>query len=142
MLDGVDEWGNRKINGLLENGTIVIITGIILKEVADSLSLSDSLLCNKTFAVTDSVGLADVPLKGWTPQISDSISLLDQVSTPTRILQALDAIGLSDMSFVNKTLIITDQIALAEVVEVGKGGVQKTKLFLIIGDLAIQLTKN
>jgi hypothetical protein len=29
---------------------------------------------------------------------------------------------------------------LAEVVEVGVGGVKKTKLFLILGDLAVQLT--
>jgi hypothetical protein len=29
---------------------------------------------------------------------------------------------------------------LAEVVEVGAGGIQKTRLFLILGDLAVQLT--
>ena len=157
MLNGIDEWGNRKIDGVLEDGTKIISGGVILKEVTDSLSLSDAVLRDKTLTISDSIGLADVSLRDWSPQvadavalsdlilrdkafsISDSINLLDQVSTPTRILQALDAIGLSDTAYVNKTLIITDQIGLAEVVEVGKGGVQKTKLFLIFGDLAIQI---
>ena len=169
--------------------------GAILKEVADSLSLSDSLLCNKTFAVTDSVGLADAPLKHWTPQISDSIALSDAVLR-NKTFQILDSLGLSDTIlrgkqfsvsdsislcelitvitetikqvtdslslsdilglnktllvadqirltdnvYVNKILIISDSMALAEVVEKSVQGVVKTRIFLIIGDLAIQLT--
>ena len=169
--------------------------GAILKEVADSLSLSETLLCNKTFAVTDSVGLADAPLKHWTPQISDSIALSDAVLR-NKTFQIFDSLGLSDTIlrgkqfsvsdfislcelitviteiikqvtdslslsdivslnkallvadqirltdnvYVNKILIISDSMALAEVVEKSVQGVVKTKVFLIMGDLAIQLT--
>lgn len=42
--------------------------------------------------------------------------------------------------YVNKILIISDGIALVEVVEKSVQGVVKTRIFLIIGDLAIQLT--
>jgi hypothetical protein len=62
-----------------------------------------------------------------------------EVPTEHLQLQYIRA-ALSDTSYVNKTLIITDQIALAEVAEVGKGGVaQKTKLFLIFGNIAMQI---
>jgi len=188
--NGQARWGDFDIENLdLQEG------GAILKEVADSLSLSDSLLCNKTFAVTDSVGLADAPLKHWTPQISDSIALSDAVLR-NKTFQILDSLGLSDTIlrgkqfsvsdfislcelitviteiikqvtdslslsdgvglnkallvadqirltdnvYVNKILIISDSMALAEVVEKSVQGVVKTRIFLIIGDLAIQLT--
>jgi len=170
-------------------------TGAVLKEVMDSLSLSDVLLCNKTFAVTDSVGLADATLKHWTPQISDSIALSDSILR-NKMFQILDSLGLSDTIlrgkqfsvsdsislselitviteiikqvtdslslsdivglnksllladqiqltdnvYVNKILIISDYMALAEVVEKSVQGVVKTRIFLIMGDLAIQLT--
>jgi len=169
---------------------------VILKEVTDSLALSDAVLRDKILAISDSVGLVDTPLRdkifqildelnladiifrgktftvtdlislsesievaagaiikyvadaiGLTEQIrvekvfivSDAIYLADAVSTPMRILHALDSIGLSDNAYVNKILIISDQIALAEVVEKAVAGGVKTKIFLLIGDLAIQI---
>jgi hypothetical protein len=55
-------------------------------------------------------------------------------------LQALDSIGLSDTALIQKVLVINETVSLAEVVESGVGGAKKTRLFLILGDLAIQLT--
>ena len=80
--------------------------GAILKEVADSLSLSDSLLCNKTFAVTDSVGLADALLANKTLQITDVIALLETV-------------------LCNKTFTISDSVTLSELIEVITGAIIK-----------------
>jgi len=170
-------------------------SGAILKEVTDSLSLSDAVLRDKTLAISDSVGLADAPLKHWTPQISDSIALSDSILR-NKAFQILDSLGLSDTIlrgeqfsvsdsislcelvtviteiikqvtdslslsdivslnkalvladqiqltdnvYVNKILIISDYMALVEVVEKSVQGVVKTKIFLIMGDLAIQLT--
>ena len=37
-------------------------------------------------------------------------------------------------------LVVSDQLAVVEVVEVGVGGAKKTKFFLVLGDLAIQLS--
>lgn len=152
--------------------------GAIVKEVVDSLSLSDALLRNKTLAISDSVGLADFPLRdktftvtdsislseiievvtgaiikyvadtiGLTEQIkvdkifivSDTMNLVDAVSTPMRVLHAVDSIGLWDNAYINKTLIISDQMALAEIVEKTVAGAVKTRIFLIVGDLAIQI---
>lgn len=99
-----------------------VLKGGILKSVADSLGLVDSVMLDKVLS------------------IADSMALLDSASTPSRVLQALEAIGLADNSVVNKVLQITEIVSLAEVVQVGAGGAQKTKLFLILGDLALQLT--
>lgn len=129
--------------------------------VTDALGLVDAILRNKQFAVTDtvalaelidvikglilktvtdSVGLNDVVLRNKVLALIDAISLSDAVSTPSRVLQALDAVGLADGALVNKVLQVTEGISLAEVVEVGVGGAKKTKLFLVLGDIAIQLS--
>jgi len=170
-------------------------TGGVLKEVTDSLSLSDALLCNKTLAVTDTVGLADSSLKDWTTQITDTITVADSISRDKRfsigetvslsesvsvltevIKQVTDSIALTEQAlthktlnitdaaslmeqvatdrrfavtdqvelaesvYVNKILFISDQISLVETVEKGVAGAAKTRIFLIMGDLAIQLT--
>jgi hypothetical protein len=99
-----------------------VLKGGILKSVADSLGLVDSVMLDKVLG------------------IADSMALLDSASTPSRVLQALEAIGLADNAVVNKVLQITETLSLAEVVQVSAGGVQKTRLFLILGDLAVQLT--
>jgi len=155
------------------------VSGVVLKEVTDSLSLSDAVLRDKTLAISDSVGLADASLRDKTFQISDSITLseiievvtgaiikyvadaiglteqinvdkvfivsdtinlAEAVSTPMRILHALDSIGLSDNAYVDKILMVSEQIALAEFVEKTVAGGVKTKIFLLMGDLAIQIT--
>ena len=132
-----------------------------LLPVSDSVGLADSLFGNKflllgdsaslselvtviigevTKYVTDSVNLADVANVLKTLTTSDTVTLVDAASTPSRVLQALEAVGMADNVVVNKVLQITEAISLAEVVQVGAGGVKKTKLFLILGDLAVQLT--
>jgi DNA-directed RNA polymerase subunit RPC12/RpoP len=134
---------------------------VTLKTVTDSFSLSESVLRNKTLILSDSLGLADtlygnkslllsdsaslselvtVILGEVMKYVTDSVSSADAVSTPSRVLRALEAIGAVDNVAVNKVLQITETVSLAEIVEVGVGGVKKTKLFLILGDLAVQLT--
>ena len=136
-----------------EEGTLV--------EVADSLELAETVLRNKTLILSDSLGLADslygnkslllsdsaslselvtVIIGEAIKYVTDSVSSADLVSTPSRVLRALEAIGATDNVAVNKVLQITETISLAEIVEVGVGGVKKTRLFLILGDLAVQLT--
>jgi hypothetical protein len=136
-----------------EEGTLV--------EVADSLELAEAVLRNKTLILSDSLGLADsfygnkslllsdsaslselvtVIIGEVMKYVTDSVSSADLVSTPSRVLRALEAIGAADNVAVNKVLQITETVSLAEIVEVGVGGVKKTRLFLILGDLAVQLT--
>jgi hypothetical protein len=111
----------------------------------DSASLSEIatvLISEITKYITDSVGVADLTAALKTLKTLDALTLVDAASTPSRVLQALDAFGLTDDSYVNKTLQINETIRLVEVVETGAVGVKKTRLFLIIGDLAVQLTGN
>jgi len=131
--------------------------------VADALGLVDAILRNKQFAVTDavalaelvdvikglilktvadSIGLSDAVLRDKVLALIDAVALSDAVSTPSRILRALDQVGLADGALVNKVLQVIESISLVEVVEVGVGGAKKTKLFLVLGDLAIQLSSD
>jgi hypothetical protein len=132
-----------------------------LLPVSDSVGLADSLHGNKLLLlddsaslselvtvimgevvkyVTDSVNLVDLAYALKNLKISDSLTLVDASSTPSRVLNALDAVGATDNAVVNKVLQITETVSLAEIVEVGVGSAKKTKLFLILGDLAVQLT--
>lgn len=150
----------------------------VVKEVADSLSLVEAVLRNKTLAVSDSVGVAEAPLKDWTSQISDAVTLLDVVLRGKQfsVLESLslselvtvftgvvnevaDSVGLSDTAgldkvlslsdqiqladnvYVSKILVVSDQASLIEVVEKTVAGAVKTRVFLVLGDLAIQLTR-
>jgi hypothetical protein len=119
---------------------INVITGAIIKTVADAIGVSDMALLNKTTIIADAVNLADVARALKTLNVSDTLALVDSASTPSRVIRALESIVLVDNAFVNKTLQITEAISVAEIVEVGAGSIRKTRLFLILGDLAVQLT--
>ncbi len=131
-----------------------------LQTVTDSLTLADALLRDKTLMISDNLGIADSTVgrdksllvtsdlvslidlarANKTFSLDDSLSFVDYFSTPSRVLQALDSAGLSDTALIQKMLVINETVSLAEVVESGVGGAKKTRLFLILGDLAIQLT--
>jgi hypothetical protein len=68
-----------------------------------------------------------------------SLVAVPGIPETSRVLQVLEAIGAADNVTVNKVLQITETVSLAEIVEVGTGGAKKTKLFLILGDLAVQI---
>lgn len=108
--------------------------------VADVIGAAEAVLVSKLLMVADYVSLIDVLKVLKTLNVSDEVSLVDAISTPSRVLRVLDGVGFADGSLVNKTLQVTENVSLVEVVEVGVGGVKKTRLFLILGDLAVQLT--
>jgi hypothetical protein len=109
-----------------------------LVSISDALTLAEVVAVAKLFIVADSISLSDVAKVLKQLRVSDSITLTDAAQVPSKILAVLDSIGLSDIAKVDKALIISDQIALVEVVYAAP--VRKTKLFLVIGNLAIQLT--
>jgi hypothetical protein len=147
--------------GVADEGPVGPEEEATLVEVADSLELAETTLRNKTLILFDSLGLADslygnkslllsdsaslselvtVIIGEVMKYITDSVSCADLVSTPSRVLRTLEAIGAADNVAVNKVLQITEAVGLVEIVGVGVGGVKKTRLFLILGDLAVQLT--
>jgi hypothetical protein len=109
-----------------------------LVSISDVLTLAEVVAVSKVLAVADYVSLSDVAKVLKQLRVSDSIMIVDAVQVPSRILAVLDSIGLSDVAKVGKALIVSDQIALVEVVYAAP--VRKTKLFLVIGNLAVQLT--
>lgn len=71
--------------------------------------------------------------------VVDALSLAEQLLIDKQCI-ILDQAQLSENVYVNKILVISDQLSLVETVDVGVGGVAKTKLFLVMGNLAIQLS--
>jgi hypothetical protein len=108
--------------------------------LSDSLGAVDVAAVLKTLLVSDAVGLADVflALKGL--GVADSFMLLDSVSVPLRVRTVLDSVCLTDGLTVNKTLMVAEDVFAVETVEVGTGD-RRTRLFLILGNVAVQLTK-
>jgi hypothetical protein len=113
------------------DGTIVYFDDVVVSDsyigcmitsvqVSDALSLADNILRNKpSMVIADNVSAADSTLND-------------------KFLQALDSIGVDDTAIISKLLAISDNISIVEVVERRIGGALKTRLFLILGDLAIQ----
>lgn len=116
-------------------------TGATVQSVTDSLSLSDSTLRHKALLlVSDSAALADAFSRGKAFAIIDSLNLAD-VELALKELQVHDASSLADTaSTVSRILQVSESVSVAEVVQIGAAGVRKTTLFLILGDLALQLT--
>ena len=108
--------------------------------LSDSLGAVDVAAVLKTLLVSDAVGLADVflALKGL--GVADSFMLLDSVSVPLRVRTVLDSACLADGLLVDKALMVADRVFVVETVEVGTGD-RRTRLFLILGNIAVQLTK-
>ena len=116
-------------------------TGATVQTVTDSLSLSDSTLRHKALLlISDSAALAEAFSRGKAFAIIDSLNLAD-VERALKELRVHDASSLADAaSTVSRILQVSESVSVAEVVQVGGGGVRKTRLFLILGDLALQLT--
>lgn len=90
--------------------------GPVLKEVTDTLSLSDAVYVHKTIPITDTLSLADLIYAMKTIPITDTISLADVVKLPTRTIIISDSSGLSDQVYVHKTLPIADTIGLSDLI--------------------------
>jgi len=127
--DGTDtnKWIDVDIDNLdLQEG--------VLKEVTDSMSLSDAILRHKTLTVSDSVASLDSLLAHKTLQITDTITVLETilrdktftvsdsiglsdlitVITGGILKEVLDNVGLSEQVKINKSFIIQDTISLLD----------------------------
>jgi hypothetical protein len=153
MLDGVDEWGFRKIDGLLEDGTkIIIISGGQVYEIhVDAISQNLATAtreCMFNIAKNASVASQSLTasettfniLKGAITQPLASV-VIEVVTGIIEIFK--DAIATAKATFtLESTFNISPEAnvkMLAEVILAKEGEIKVTKLFLIIGDLAIQI---
>jgi hypothetical protein len=110
-------------------------------QISDSVACLDAALMDKSFSVFDAVGLCELVtvVTEAIRQVTDGVSLSDGVGLDRALLVA-DEVGLADNVYVGKVLAVSDGVVLVEVVEKSVQGVVKTRVFLVLGDLAVQLT--
>lgn len=128
----------------------------------DVVGLGDSMLRNKAFVLLEYVGALDSAKGNKNPLfVSDTVDLDDIANVIAgAILKAVgDTAGLMDAVLLDKgvsasevisvfdlvfrdksSVTIADAVSVVEIVEVGVAGAKKTKLFLVLGGLALQLT--
>ncbi len=107
----------------------------------DSVEASDEPigLLNSTIPVTDGFVLAEAPLASKVFCLADVISLEEQAQIASKLKPVLDNVASAEGLLANKILLVTEDSYLVDVAEVGKGD-RRTRLFLVFGDIAIQLT--
>lgn len=140
----MDEWGRRRIDGLLEDGTRAFVLGVLIKEVVDSLGLSDSLYANKTLPIVDLSSLLDqavVPLR--TLSVSDLVAIAE-VSAAHKGLTLLDTATVMDVVSASKLFTVLDAVGSSDLVDrwvaivSGIIGVKRSIIDLLKSDLTLQ----
>jgi hypothetical protein len=115
-------------------------TGTTVKTVLDSFALADAEFRNKSLLVVDAVGFSETLLGNETLVLTDSLSFNDLIHA-LKTLDATDNSTLADeVLSPSRVLQINENVSLVEVVQSGAGIVKKTRLFLFVGELAVQLT--
>ncbi|MEM2263332.1 MAG: hypothetical protein QW160_03840 [Candidatus Bathyarchaeia archaeon] len=148
LNDYVDEWGRRRINGLLEDGTKIIVTvEIILKQwsqtgftshvytrpyctmkLAQNLSMLHTFVCHRFTRLTQSLQT----FHKWT------------VEYPFLILRRWVAALQTTYAFSrsSRLVFLFERLGLLHEFYAVKPTAKRTRLFLVIGDLAIQLSND
>jgi hypothetical protein len=104
--------------------------------ISDTLTLSDAALTFKTIKPCDTINIDELTIRDKLLAITELLTTFYDTITPTRLIQALDTIGINEGTKVQKILVINDQTATQD--NVAK--VKNTRIFLLIGDLAIQIS--
>ena len=91
-------------------------------QVTDSSALAEEQCASKAFAVIEGISIVDILqiMKGL--KLSDALTLQEQMPI-----------------IINKALEVIDSVYVVEVTEIGQGD-RRTRLFLVMGDVAVQLT--
>ncbi len=115
-----------------------------LQTVTDAIQGSDVLIRHKTvLPVIDVCELEDEKFINKTLILADYFYSEDSISETfkTAILVS-DGVTVFDLVFVDKNLIVSESVDVSEMVESGLQVRKKTRLFLVLGDLAIQLNSD
>jgi hypothetical protein len=104
--------------------------------ISDTITMSDAALIFKTIKPCDVINLYELTIRDKLLAITELLTTFDDTITSTRLIQALDTMGIDDIAQVQKILIIKDQIITQD----NAAKVKNTRIFLLIGDLAIQIS--
>ena len=86
----------------------------------DTVSISETLLRNKSFTLADAVALVDIFRTGKNVNVTDVLALADAVKRGKSI-SLTDAVALVDSIRTGKNVGVTDVLALVDVLRTGKG---------------------
>jgi hypothetical protein len=92
-------------------------------------------------SVTDTLGLSEDVLRHKSAIFLVDNVAVDDLMLNNKFLHVLDSIGAQDATLISKLLLTEDRLSIIETVEATNKTV-RTRLFLILGDLAIQLIGN
>lgn len=93
-----------------------VITGAIIKTIADAVGLADVALINKPVVVADAVSVLDAIFRHKPSiTISDAIGVTEAVLV-AKLLAVADSVNLADVAKVLKTLNVSDALSLVDVV--------------------------
>lgn len=138
------------VTDTLETGApTLLVAGVYQSKYAASPIYFDDIVAADNYigclpvsvSVTDSLGSTDDVLRHKPAILIVDNAAMDDLTLNNKFLQTLEPIVAEDTTLIAKLLLTDDQISIIETVEVTHKRV-RTRLFLVLGDLAIQLTGN
>ncbi|XHH10477.1 MAG: hypothetical protein ACFCUE_07570 [Candidatus Bathyarchaeia archaeon] len=112
-----------------------------LHSVTETVQVADAVFRHKgVLPLFDVLALEDESLSNKSLFLVDPLIVEDsKTGTFKTVLIDTDNISIVDLVAVDKGLLVIDDVTVFEAVESGAIGGRKTRLFLVLGDLAIQL---
>ena len=138
------------VTDTLETGApTLLVAGVYQSKYAASPIYFDDIVAADSYigclpvsvSVTDSLESTDGVLRHKSAILIVDNAAINDLTLNNKFLQALEPIVAEDATLIAKLLLTDDQISIIETVEATHKTV-RTHLFLILGDLAIQLTGN
>jgi|GEM_PF-5915358 len=161
----LDEWGRRRINGLLEDGTRILIAAVapIIKTWTALLNTSHVYLRHRLIQLSQALRTLHtwtLPLpqllKHWFATLQtihvftrpfrridymQTVQATHAFSRPVRVIRFPAPLQLIHVfTRPQRFFKLVEKLTLGHAYFVAVPGVKKTRLFLVIGDLAIQLS--
>ncbi|MGD6809298.1 MAG: hypothetical protein ACQCN3_06320 [Candidatus Bathyarchaeia archaeon] len=126
---------------VIDDNYIGLESGSTIQTVADAFQVSDAIFRYKSvLPVFDAVALEDQVMGNKSLFLTEQFSVEDQNSSASKVLLIdSDDTHVVDVVSVDKMLVVSEYVNAVETVESGVFGGKKTRLFLVLGDLAIQI---
>ena len=121
LNDAIKAFKSLNIADTISLAEIISISGSNLKEVLDSLSLTEAIQINKTLTIADIISILESIKTNKTLPVSDAVALNDAIKT-LKTLNITDIVSLNDLISISGTHLkeILDSISLSEVIQRSK----------------------
>jgi hypothetical protein len=142
----MDEWGRRRIDGLLEDGTRILIT-VAAPIIKTWIALIDTnhvfTRTVRFFKLSQTLNVTYIFIRNRLVRLTHALQATYVFSRPARVIRLPAALQLTHVyGRPFRFIKLLQQLGLVREYYVSKPGVKKTKLFLVLGGLAIQLSSD